>query len=147
MRKHQVLQTISGMALAVWLVAGLAGPLRAQTAGPRGQGPMYDPATEVTLKGTVEEVRQISGNRRWGGTHLTLRTDQGTIDVHVGPSWFLEKNKMSIAKGDSVEVTGSKVKFASGDALIAREIKKGGNTLTLRNTQGIPAWSGGPRGR
>lgn len=146
MRKQQVLLSISGMALAVWLVVGLAGSLCAQTAGPRGQGPTYDPATEVTLKGAVEEVRQISGSRGWGGTHVTLRTDQGTINVHVGPSWFLEKNKMSIAKGDSVEVTGSKVKLASGDALIAREIKKGGNTLTLRNAKGIPAWSGGPRG-
>jgi DNA/RNA endonuclease YhcR with UshA esterase domain len=97
------------------------------------------------VKGTVEEVKQINQNQGWGGIHLTVRTEQGNLNVHVGPSWFLEKNKMSFEKGDTVEITGSKVKFGGEDALIAREIKKNGVPLTLRNAQGIPVWAGGPR--
>jgi membrane protein implicated in regulation of membrane protease activity len=112
----------------------------------RRQSPMYNPATEATVKGSVAEVIQVKGPGRWGGTHLTLKTDKESIDVHVGPSWYLAQNKISFAKGDQVEVTGSRVKFGDKDALIAREIKKGSETFTLRNSQGIPAWSRGRRG-
>lgn len=28
----------------------------------------YDPSTETTVKGTVEQVKQVSGRRGWNGT-------------------------------------------------------------------------------
>ncbi len=98
------------------------------------------------MKGSVEEVQQLKGPRGWAGSHLSLKTDTGTIDVHAGPSWFLTQNKIAFAKGDQIQVTGSKVKFGASDALIAREIMKDGKTITLRNAQGIPAWSQGHHG-
>jgi hypothetical protein len=113
----------------------------------QGAGRMYDPATETTVKGTVEEVKQIPGQRGGAsGTHLIVKTDKETLEVHLGPTAFLEKEKFTFAKGDQIEVTGSKVKIGAADALLAREVKKGGKTLTLRNAQGIPVWSGGRRG-
>jgi hypothetical protein len=117
-----------------------------------GQGkgmPKYDPATEITIKGTVEEVKEQSCptcGRNQTGTHLIVRSDAGTFDAHLGPTSFLAKNKFSFAKGDQVEIIGSKVKMDGADALLAREVKKGGKTLTLRNAQGVPAWSGVRRG-
>ncbi len=51
----------------------------------------------------------------------------------------------TFATGDQVEVIGSKVKMDGADAVLAREVKKGGKTLTLRNARGIPAWSKGKR--
>jgi hypothetical protein len=127
-----------------WALLGwIALPSSAQMhRGGHRVAPMYNTATEVTLKGSVEAVHQIMGPRGWGGTHLSLKTDKESIDVRVGPSWFLTQNKISFAQGDQVEVTGSRVKFGGQDALIAREIKRGGETFTLRNAQGIPAWSG-----
>lgn len=114
--------------------------------GPR-QGPSYyDPSTEVTAKGTVEHVRQVTGRRGWWtGTHVTVKTAKETLDVHVGPSWSLAKKKFTLAKGDQIEVTGSKIKYQGADALIAREVKKGKQILVLRNAQGIPEWSRGRR--
>jgi hypothetical protein len=47
------------------------------------------------------------------------------------------------AKGDQVEVIGSKVKGTDTEVVIAREVKKDGKVLTLRNAQGIPAWRRG----
>jgi hypothetical protein len=89
----------------------------------------------------VEAVKQMRGTQGdWGSTHLTVKTEKETIDVHVGPSWFLMQSKMSFAKDDRIEVTGSRVKFGTEDALLAREIKKGDQTLTLRNAQGVPVW-------
>jgi hypothetical protein len=113
----------------------------------QGAGRMYDPATETTVKGTVEEVKQIPGQRGGAsGAHLIVKTDKETLEVHLGPTAFLEKEKFTFAKGDQIEVTGSKVKIGAADALLAREVKKGDKTLTLRNAQGIPVWSGGRRG-
>jgi len=145
MAKRCVPQVVWHIAVAAMILMGVALPSLAQTAAPRKSAPMYDPATEVTMKGTVEAVKQLAGPRGWAGTHLSLKTDAETLDVHVGPSWFLTQSKISFAKGDQIEVTGSKVKFENSDALIAREIKKGDKTITLRNAQGIPAWSGGHR--
>lgn len=109
--------------------------------GPRPRAPRYDTATVMTIKGTVEEVTQMTGRRGWGRTHLTLKADKGTLDVHVGPTSFIEKEGFSFAKGDELEVTGSKVAYQKGEAIIAREIKKGDKTLTLRDEKGYPVWS------
>ena len=132
------------IAIAV-LTLGVASAL-AQGGRGQGAGRMYDPATETTVKGTVEEVKQVSGARGGpDGAHLILKTDKETLEVHLGPTTFLEKEKFTFAKGDQIEVTGSKVKIGAADALLAREVKKGDKTLTLRNAQGVPAWSGGRR--
>lgn len=110
----------------------------------RGRGGrLYNPATETTVKGTVDEVETITGRRGLGGTHLTLKAESGTFDVHLGPSAFLTEKNFKFAKGDQVEVTGSKVTYQGHDAIVAREVKMGGKVLTLRDAQGIPEWSGG----
>ena len=129
--------------LCLALVVVLALPLAAQMhQGQNGGAPRYDPKTEITVSGTIEEVKQLPSPGRGGeGTHLMVKTDKETFDVHVGPAWFLKDHNYSFAKGDHVEVIGSKVQFAGSDALIAREIKKGSETITLRDIQGIPAWS------
>lgn len=107
--------------------------------------PVYNPNTETTVKGTVEQVKTMQGRRGSGGTHLDLKSDSGTFDVHLGPSSFVVSRGFTFAKGDQIEVTGSKVKFQDLDAIIAREVTKGDKVLTLRNAQGIPEWSGGGR--
>lgn len=105
----------------------------------------YDPKTEVTVKGTIEEVQEFTGRNGRAGTHLLLKTDSGTLPVHVGPSTYIAKQQFSFAKGDEISVLGSKVQMAGKETLLAREITKEGKTLVLRNAQGIPEWAGGPR--
>jgi len=78
------------------------------------------------VKGLVEDVTQQSGRRGWSGIHLSLKTETETLDVHVGPSWFISQNQFSFAKGGQIEITGSKVNLGAGAALLAREIKKEG---------------------
>ncbi len=107
--------------------------------------PRYNHATEMTVTGTVEEVQQHTRNSGWGGTHLTMKTKDGMLDVHLGPSRFLAEKQFTFSKGDSLEVTGSKIPYDGGEALVAREVKKGDKTLTLRDASGIPLWSRGRR--
>ena len=103
--------------------------------------PKYDAAAEVTLKGTVTRVESHVGRMGWNGTHLVVNLGAETLTVHVGPSSYLVQQGFTFAAGEQIEVTGSRVKFEGSDALIAREIKQGDKVLTLRNSQGIPAWS------
>jgi DNA/RNA endonuclease YhcR with UshA esterase domain len=113
----------------------------------QGSGPQrrrYDPKTEITVKGTVEDVQQYTGRGGRTGLHLILKTESSTLDVHVGPSAYISQQQFSFAKGDSIEVVGSKTTIRGTEALIARQITKDGKTLVLRDAQGIPQWARGP---
>ena len=126
--------------LAVFLGIGV------HMAAGQGCGPgacMYDPKTETTIMGVIQEVKAISGPGRGTGTHLVVKTESGLIEVHVGPSWYLKQQNCQFKKDDQVEILGSKVKFEGADVLIARQMKSGDKAWTLRDAQGIPAWSQG----
>jgi len=102
-------------------------------------GPKYDLASEVKIKGVVEEVRETPGD--FAGTVLVVKTDTATVLVHVAPPDFLKEMDTTFNKGDQVEVLGAKVPDAQGE-LLAREITVGTNITTLRDDKGIPVWSG-----
>ena len=131
----------------------VAAPLLAQTQG-RGEGfPRYDVATEATVTGTVESVERIAGpgggrgRRGLSGTHITLKTSAETLDVHLGPTAFLNEKKVAIGKGDRVVVVGSRVTVGDERVLIAKELKKGDSTWTLRDAAGLPLWRRGGGGQ
>jgi hypothetical protein len=109
--------------------------------GPRSRARIYDPATEATIKGTVEQITQPSRGQM-SGTHLFVKTENATVEVALGPSSFVSSKGFSFAKGDAVEVTGSKVTVSGKEYVIAREVTKDGKTLTLRDKNGVPEWAG-----
>lgn len=118
--------------------------------GGRHGSPMYDVKTETTITGTVENIETITGeaargHRGLGGTHLVVKTETGPLEVHVGPTVYLTEKNIALAKGDAVEILGSRVTMEGEAVLIARQIKKGSNTWTLRAASGRPLWSGGRR--
>ena len=145
------LERVSILGAAMLLVIGAVSVLLAQTPGTgRGASPMYDVKTETTIKGTVESVETVTGTggrgrRGLGGTHLTVKTEKETLEVHVGPTAYLTEKGITLAKGDTLEILGSRVTIDKEPVVIARQIKKGDNTWTLRDASGRPMWSG--RGR
>jgi hypothetical protein len=64
--------------------------------------------------------------------------------VHFGPVDFLNKQKISVAAGEAVEITGSRVTMGGERVLLARQIKKGTQSWTLRDATGRPLWAGPP---
>src|SRR3989337_2208911 len=76
------------------------------------------------------------------GIHLQLKTETGTLPVHLGPAWYIERLDMKIVKGDKLEIKGSRVTFEGKPAIIAAEVAKGDGVLVLRDASGIPAWAG-----
>ena len=123
------------------LVVGLASAVYAQ-GGMRGAGGNYNPATETTVTGTIDSVNDVSAQGRGGGLHLVMAAPAGPIEVHVGPASFVTSKNVTFAKGDVLTVLGSKVTMAGQDVVIAREIRKGDQVLTLRDAKGIPLWAG-----
>jgi hypothetical protein len=77
--------------------------------------------------------------------HLIVKTDTGYLEVHAGPSSYISQKEFSFAKGEAIEVVGSKVTIAGKEVILAREITRDGKTLVLRNAQGVPEWSEGRR--
>ena len=135
--------------LAAGLIAFAAPPAAAQPPHPAaqqggaiaGEAP-YDPATEATLRGAVQEVKEMKNVVTV--THLVLGTaDHGSVEVHLGPSSWVVKQSVSFKTGEQIEIIGSRVKYAGSDVVVARQIRKNGQTLTLRDTQGISRWSRG----
>ncbi len=103
-------------------------------------GPKYNLANETTIKGTVEDLKVVPGAME--GIHLVVKTDTETLLVHVAPEKFLKEMDSQFAKGDQVEVVGSKIKAEDGtDELLARQIVKSGNQLLLRDKKGTPIWA------
>ena len=142
---------LATLGAAALFTAGLAslGAAQSSPAARQGQG-MYDARTETTITGTVESVENITGGGGrgrggMGGTHLVVKTDKETVDVHVGPTAYLAEKGITLGKGDRLEILGSRVTVDNEAVLIAKQIKKGDNTWTLRDASGRPAWSG--RGR
>jgi len=96
----------------------------------------------------VEAVEQITGRgggrgrRGLGGTHLTLKTGTETLEVHLGPTAFLNEQKVVVAKGDTLEIVGSRVTVDDERVFIAKRVTKGGSVWTLRDASGLPLWRG-----
>jgi hypothetical protein len=104
---------------------------------------MYDPKTIATVKGKVKAVKLITPISRMSiGIHLKLETDSEIKSVHLGPSWFIERQDIEIKKGDTIEATGSKIDYKGRPVIIAAVLKKGDSTLMLRDENGYPRWSG-----
>ena len=97
----------------------------------------YNRATVETQKGTIADI----GTFRMGGIHVTLKTAKETIDVHLGPDFFVNE-KIKLAKGDEISVVGSRITWDGKAAIIAKSIAKGGATVQLRNDDGTPLWAG-----
>jgi hypothetical protein len=132
--------------LVVIVVTGYVAPCQGQSSAD-----VYNPSTEITVKGTIEQVKTAflpgggasaqAREESSGPMYVNLKTDSGTLAVFLGPSWFAESKGFKFAKGDQIEVTGSKLQ--DKDVIVAREVKRGDQVLVVRNAQGIPAWSGG----
>ena len=94
--------------------------------GGAGYDRMYDPKTVETVSGEVVSVDKIADQGMGYGASLTLKTPEETILVYLGPGWFLEKQDLTLTPKDQVEITGSQITFQGKPAILAAQVKKGG---------------------
>ncbi len=120
------------------IILAMSAALPAQR--PNGStAPKYNVASEVTINGTVDEIRNVPGPLE--GIHVVLKSENETILVHLAPEKFLKELETSFNKGDELEVIGCKIKDAEGnDELLARQVTRNKNELLLRDKKGTPIW-------
>lgn len=106
-------------------------------------GRLWDPSKIETVSGTIEAIQPVTPMRGMGsGILIMLKTSKETVPVHLGPQWYIERIDLKFQKGDTIEVKGSRVTFQGKPAIIAGEIKKGTQSVMLRDDSGVPAWAG-----
>lgn len=131
-----------------WLpvVAALVVPAMSAAQAPRRATAErnFDPASVTTVEGEILDVQRPSG-RAHEGVHVVLATGSEKLDVHLGPDSYVDKQTLKLAKGDRVEVKGSRTTVGGKPAMIAQEVKRGDERLVLRDAEGVPAWSRGRR--
>jgi hypothetical protein len=105
------------------------------------QAPLkYDPATESKFKGVVAELKFVPPTGGKPVAYLVMKSGADSVQVFLCPKKFLDDMGVVFKADDEIEVTGSKVKQDGADLTLAREVVKGGDTVTLRFKDGKPAW-------
>jgi hypothetical protein len=149
-RKRSIIWTLVAIVASSTTAIAQPGPgphMRGGGPGMRHAARIYDPKTVETVSGDVVRVEHVPSRRGMGGgVHLVLRTGDGTVAVHLGPAGYVERQDVKIAAGDRIQVKGSRVTVDGKPAIVAAEVKKGDQTLVLRDDAGIPKWSRGRRG-
>jgi hypothetical protein len=101
----------------------------------------YAPTSEQTMRGWVVETRDfqcpVTGTV---GSHITVKNETGSIEVHLAPASFMKQYEINIRKGDNVTVVGSKIMFEGKGALIAKSVAIGNETYNFRDQSGRPLW-------
>ena len=72
--------------------------------------------------------------------YLVVKSGADSVHVFLGPKSFLDDMGATFKPDDKIEVTGSKVTQDGAAMVLAREVVKGDDTLTLRFKDGKPAW-------
>ena len=101
----------------------------------------YAPTSEQTMRGWVVETRDfqcpVTGTV---GSHITVKSETGSIEVHLAPASFMKQYEINIRKGDNVTVVGSRIMFEGKGALIAKSVAIGNETYNFRDQSGRPLW-------
>lgn len=97
---------------------------------------IYQSGTPETIKGKVIGINRL----HIPGTSIviirvTLQTDNGARQVHIGPAKFLDILNFQVNRGDEIEVTGSHVTAGKNSVLFAAEINKEGTLYKLRDKE------------
>src|SRR5256885_2776072 len=108
--------------------------------------PKYDPATETTFKGIVEELKIVPPTGGKPIAYLVLK-DSTDPAIFLCPKKFLDDVGVIFKADDPIQITASKIKQNGSDLTLAREVTKmnGGGKLNPRVKERPPARRIAPR--
>lgn len=138
MHKVRLLLLLLALVPALTLPSLAQQPGERPAGGPQGPGPAA--GSPVTVSGQIVQLQTLGG--QVPAVQAVLRCSTGDVPVFLGPVDFLAKQSVKLAKGDQVTVTGSRIADPQAKGLIrASSVKKGNQTLTLRDASGKPLWA------
>jgi hypothetical protein len=101
----------------------------------------YDRAAETIIAGKVLHVVPFAAPDGGVGVHFDLQGPGGLINVHVAPAIYMGQQNIAFFSDDEVEITGVKVDQDGNKAFVARIVKRGDKTFTMRTDEGKPSWT------
>lgn len=104
---------------------------------PTGKVLQTDSAEKFT--GTVRSINRVNLPNQTQ-IQMVLSTERGDLLIIVGPSSFIDQQKIKFAAGDKVVVTGYRIKANGKEVITAAQIQRNGNTLQLLNEKRQPMW-------
>jgi hypothetical protein len=122
------------------LFPNIAALLLLSTAAFAQAPPKYDPGTETTVKGVIQELKLVPPSGGKPIVYMAMKGNPDPFEVFLCPKKFLDDIGVAFKADDQIEIIGSKVKQGSADLILAREVTKSGDTFTLRFKDGKPAW-------
>ncbi len=75
---------------------------------------------------------------------VMTKANNGKVSINLGPIWFLEENGFQLFEGDSIQVTGAKMRTNGQNVVIATELSSNGKSINIRDKAGTALW-GSPK--
>ena len=115
--------------------------------GPQGAYQrLYDPARAVKVEGKIVEKKAPEVQQGMlPASALVVESKGKRTEVHLGPSWYVDRQDVELAVGDTVTIDGVTAEHGGKSFVIARSVTRGGDQLVLRDELGRAA-GGGVRG-
>jgi len=73
--------------------------------------------------------------------YITVKTAAETVKIFLGPTDYVKK-QITLKKGDSITVVGSKTTLRNEAVIIAKKINVNKTDVVFRNDDGTPKWAG-----
>ncbi len=108
---------------------------------------LYDTKTVETFEAKISDIKVVDSQGGSYGVRLFVKKGTQTIEVRVGPAWFIEENGFDFDEDDKIKITGSRIKISENEVIIASVIIKNGKNLKLRESDGTPLWKGNKSSR
>lgn len=133
-------------------IYGFVSPEQQQQQTQRAWGPegryarQFDAKQVWTLKGTVQSVGTFQPDEDipgvTDGLRLRVATEDGSlVTVHAGPQFYAQQQDFFVRPGDEITITGADTKIGWRSLFLASEVRRGDQTLQLRDQTGRPQWS------
>lgn len=101
----------------------------------------YDPDSVTEFTGHVIEVFYSKESRHdTRGVILFLADEEDVMEVHLGPSWYIDRQLKHIKIGEELTVQGSVIDFKNQEILVAQTLDRGKSKYQFRNEVGSPYW-------
>jgi hypothetical protein len=110
------------------------------TSGKKAAKAKFDPATVVTVAGTVLGEQRVDTGKGPKAVRLVIKVGEQQISVQLGPDSYVDGQKTRFAAGDQVSVKGSKFTYGDKYGLIAQAVTRGSDTVVFRDPKGKPVW-------
>ena len=130
---------IGGLALFTVGMAALA--INRTVHGLKKYRRKFNPDSVTEFRGHVVEVFYSKESRHdTRGVILFLADEEDVMEVHLGPSWYIDRQLRHIKIGEELTVTGSVIDYKNQEILVAQILERGKNKYRFRDEEGSPYW-------